>query len=102
MAGLIYEVSRFGYQTDESGKIEPRWQQVFVGAETPENAKVKALPEMDAQRGFIPMELVMAEVAKCLVHRRYQAKRRPTRQCGTCHAMWKTAQEYAASGQSNG
>lgn len=88
---MIYDVSRFGYYTLNSGKIHPGWQAHFVGANSPEEAKAKALPVMDAQRGFRYADPAKVTIAKCRQHPRYQVQRPPIGTCGVCHAMWRAA-----------
>lgn len=91
---MIYEVSRFGYYTLNSGKIVPGWQSRYVGADSPEEAKDKSLPIMDAHESFQAADPAEVRIAKCHRHPRYQIQRPPSGTCGVCHAMWRASQEY--------
>lgn len=95
---MIYEVSRFGYYTLNSGKIHPGWQSYYLCADSPEEAKAKALPVMDKPHGFHPREQPEVRPAQCSHHPRYKAERAPSTSCGVCHAMWDAVRRYEAGG----
>jgi hypothetical protein len=96
---VIYEVSRFGVYRLNSGDLAPGWQSHYIGANSPEEAKVKALPILDEHKGFQATDPAEVREARCHRHPRYKAKGMPTGTCGVCHAIWLATQEFAADSE---
>lgn len=94
---MLCDVFRFGHYKVNSGEIRPGWQARFIVADSPDEAKAKALPLMDAHKGFYPMDPAEVRPAKCQYHPRYKARRppAPSSTCGVCRAMWNAVQEVS-------
>jgi hypothetical protein len=97
---MIYYVSRFGYYTMNSGKIQPGWQGHYVGANSAEEAMKKSLPILNTHEGFLATDSAEVMIAKCRHHPRYQIQRVPTGNCGVCHAMWQASKNWVAENES--